>query len=907
MSLQPGTTLGVYSVTAKIGEGGMGEVYPARDTKLDRDVALKVLPEAFTSDPDRLARFEREAKVLASLNHPNIGTIYGLEEAEGVKALVLELIEGPTLADRIRQGPIPIDEALPIAKQIAEALEAAHEAGVIHRDLKPANIKVREEGTVKVLDFGLAKAVAGDSPNQDLSQSPTMTASVGGTREGVILGTAAYMSPEQARGKSVDRRTDIWAFGCVLFEMLTGKAVFAGDSLSDTIAAVLTADVDLDALPTDAPSGIRRLLRRCLDREPKRRLRDVADGLLELDEDPSERSAEAEASATARPQSSLAHRMVPVLVAVAVTGIVTGFAVWQLRPSPQPPARDLLTVTFPEGVRLVGLGRRFAALSPDGRDLVYVAEQDGRTRFYHRPLDQAEAEPVADTEGAGRPFFSPDGASVGFMVGNQIRRVSLAGGGSRAVAQNADTDSLGWSDDDTIWFSEAGSLHRVPASGGTPQRVTTPGTEDATRRYLGPQPIPGSGGILYTGYRGILTPLVIGVYDSETDEHRVLAEGSGPSFASSGHVVFSRESDLWALPFDVDRLVATGDAVLVREGVRAGGYEGGGGRVNQAFVDRDGSLVYVPAGGTPDDRTLVWVSRSGTEKPVVGAPPRPYLRPQVSPDGTRVVVVIDDDLWIHDLRSGQQRALASHPGVDSAPLWTPDGNQIFFSSDRDRGPNEYSVFRTLANGAGTAELFHSDPERSIYPYSWSEDGRTLVVMGSSFTGPGGFDIGTMAMEGEQRWVPLLRVSKLYPEVSPDGQLLAYLSQDSETCTREMYVQPFPNVDDDRWSIASCAGGYHHEFVWSVDGGELLYRVRERTGEGQPAMMAVAIDPQRSSAVGAPDVLFEDRYFTHDIGRQFDLAPDGRFLMIKDADSAPARQINVVRNWVEELVERVPVP
>ena len=907
MALEIGSRLGPYQVSAQIGQGGMGVVYRARDTKLDREVALKVLPEAFTADPDRLARFEREARVLASLNHPNIAAIHGLEDSDDTRALVLELVEGPTVADRIAEGPIPLDEALPIATQIAEALEAAHEAGVIHRDLKPANIKVRPDGTVKVLDFGLAKALAGETPDVDLSQSPTVTATVGGTRDGVILGTAAYMSPEQARGKPVDKRTDIWSFGCVLFEMLTGKPVFARDSLSDTIAAVLTAEVDLDALPTDTPSGVRRLLRRCLDREPKRRLRDVADGLLELDEDPSDRSAEAGPSATARQRSSLAHRTVPVLVAAAVIAIVTGFAVWQLRGSPEPPARDLLAVTFPEDVRLVGLGRRFAALSPDGRDLVYVGEQDGQTRLYHRPLDQAGAEPIPDTEGAGRPFFSPDGESVGFVVANQIRRVSLAGGASMAVADNAGNSVPAWSDDGSIWLSEdGGRLYQVPASGGTPQLVTTAGTGDVST-FFDPRPIPGSSGVLYTGYRGVLTPAIIGLYDSDAGEHHILTEGRGPSFASSGHVVFSRESDLWALPFDVDRLAAVGDAVLVRERIRAGGFEGGGGRTNQAFVGRDGSLVYVPAGGTPDDRTLVWVSRSGAEEPVVGAVPRPYLRPQVSPGGTRVVVVIDDDLWIHDFRSGQQRALASHPGVDSTPLWTPDGNHIVFSSDRDRGPNEYSLFRILANGAGPVELFHSDPDRSLYPYSWSLDGRTLVVMGNSFTGPDVFDIGTMSMEGEPTWAPLLGPSNIYPDVSPEGRWLAYLSQNSETCLREMYVQPFPNVDDNLWPVASCAGGYHHEFVWSPDGGELFYRVRERTGQGQPAVMAVTFDPERPSPAGDPEALFADQYFTHDIGRQFDIGPDGRFLMIKDADSAPARQINIVRNWVGELEERVPGP
>ena len=445
--LQPGTTLGPYAVSAKLGQGGMGEVWRARDTTLDRDVALKVLPEAFTADPDRLARFEREAKILASLNHPNIASIYELEKSEGgtFRALVLELVDGPTLADRIAHGAIPVEDALPIARQIAEALEAAHEVGVVHRDLKPANIKVRADGTVKVLDFGLAKAMGPLSPwgegrgeGDDPTESPTLTAAA--TRTGVLMGTPAYMSPEQATGKVVDRRSDVWAFGCVLYEMLTGRRAFAGDSVSETLVAVLTAGVDLEALPTSVPPAVRRLVRRCLQREPKRRLRDIADGLLELDDDLESRSAETQASLPVPRQIVPMRRALPWVAAAAVA-VAAGVAGWHLRPTPVGATRDHFAVTLPPDLSLPP-SSRFAALSPDGQYLVYVGERDGARQLYHRPLDQLDAVPIPDTDGASGPFFSPDGEWVGFAVGaagdvtlrfTAIKKIRLAGGPAELI------------------------------------------------------------------------------------------------------------------------------------------------------------------------------------------------------------------------------------------------------------------------------------------------------------------------------------------------------------------------------------------------------------------------------------------------------------------------------------------
>ena len=539
MPLTPGTTLGPYTVTAKIGEGGMGEVYQARDTKLDRDVALKVLPEAFTSDPDRLARFEREAKVLASLNHPNIGSIYGLEEADGVKALVLELIEGPTLADRIKQGPIPIDEALPIAKQIAEALEAAHEQGVIHRDLKPANVKVKDDGTVKVLDFGLAKAMATDAAGHDLSQSPTMRATMGGTREGVILGTAAYMSPEQARGKPLDKRTDIWSFGCVLFEMVTGRAVFGGDTLSDTIANVLDRQPQWEWLAVGTPSSTHRLLRRCLAKDRRRRLHDIADAT-----GPS-------ASRTA----PLWQRLIP-WVSVGAVVVIALVALSSERASA--PEVTRLTLGLPAGAFLNINNDSGVAVSPDGRTVVFSAVDVGR-RLYRHDLNALETVPIPGTEGGRLPFFSPNGAWVGFFVNSStegpevaaLKKIPVTGGRavslyevSRQLAGNSSWSGGTWLGDDSIVFGSDATLvspggpglFRVSASGGEPSAVASYSENGEEVFHRGPAVLPDGHGFISIGWTED-SPWVY-LHRPDAGDPVPLVRGSLARVSPSGHLVF---------------------------------------------------------------------------------------------------------------------------------------------------------------------------------------------------------------------------------------------------------------------------------------------------------------------------------------------------------------------------------
>ena len=547
MPLEPGTTLGPYSVTAKIGEGGMGEVWQARDTKLDRDVALKVLPEAFTSDPDRLARFEREAKVLASLNHPNIGSIYGLEEAEGVKALVLELVEGPTLADRIKQGPIPIDEALPIAKQIAEALEAAHEQGVIHRDLKPANIKIKDDGTVKVLDFGLAKAFQPDAGDPGLSQSPTISLTAAATQMGMVIGTAAYMSPEQARGKTVDKRTDIWAFGVVLYEMLSGARPFQGEDVSLTLASVMKSDVDVKTLPRDVPPTVRTVLDRCLEKDPPRRIRDIGDVRLAM-EGAFETTFSAPSEPGVVPTLQVWQRPLAALGIVVVAVLLASLAVWNLtRPGPQAVSR--FEIPFRTEETLTGLGRHAVAVSPDGRQIVY-ATTDGLAL---RSLNQVTPVLLAGTDGNARePFFSADGQSIGFFTqtGNQLQKIFTSGGAPVALGEAVNPWGASWGADDVILYGQgADGIWRVPGTGGTPEAVIT---VEAGELAHGPQMLPGEW-VLFT-----LRPASTQSWDESqivmqslaSEERVVLIEGGRDArYMETGHLVYVLNGVLSAVAF----------------------------------------------------------------------------------------------------------------------------------------------------------------------------------------------------------------------------------------------------------------------------------------------------------------------------------------------------------------------
>ena len=636
MPLEPGTTLGPYSVTAKIGEGGMGAVYRARDTKLDRDVALKVLPEAFTSDPDRLARFEREAKVLASLNHPNIGAIHGFEESGDTKALVLELVEGPTLADRIAEGPIPIDDALPIAKQIAEALEAAHEQGVIHRDLKPANVKVKADGTVKVLDFGLAKAFQ-PGGSSDPSDSPTITASA--TASGVIMGTAAYMSPEQARGKPVDKRSDIWAFGAVLYEMLSGHRPFEGRDVSEVLGAVLRLEPDWDALPGDAPPRVSTLVRRCIEKEPKQRLHDMADVRLAM-EGAFETRVSTRDEPIAVPQLQIWQRPIPLTVAVLGLVILTGLGVWSaMRPTdpPAPPVRHFALDIGPASPLPGPNLHAMPAWSPDGTQLVYAANVAGTHQLYLRSLDDLEARPIDGTEGAYTPFFSPDGEWVGFFTvsdqgSSELKRVALRGGTPLTLCECFVPLGATWLADGTIIVSHAEggapgppTLHRIPEAGGTPEPLATLNAENGEVAHAWPHAMPGGTDVLFAiqtsqdadAARDAGWSLAVLSLDTG-EQHIVVEDGYNARYLPTGHLVFGRQGALWGVPFDLDTLATTGPEEVLLQGIEVN--EGGGAMA--LAVSGDGTLVYRPGdavgrafGSSRLGSRPVWVDRTGQATP----------------------------------------------------------------------------------------------------------------------------------------------------------------------------------------------------------------------------------------------------------------------------------------------------
>jgi serine/threonine-protein kinase len=891
--LNPGERVGPYTVVAELGAGGMGEVYRARDAKLGRDVAIKILPRIFTSDPERLARFEREARVLASLNHPHIGAIYGLEDVDGIPALVLELIDGVTLADRLAKGPLPVRDALTIAVQIADALEAAHEKGIVHRDLKPANVKITPEGMVKVLDFGLAKAAVGSEAG--VTQSPTVT--VGATREGAIFGTAAYMSPEQAAGKPADKRSDLWAFGVVLFEMLTARPVFAGETMSQVLAAVLTTEPDWTTLPAETPAPIRTLLRRCLEKDRKRRLESAADARLDIDDALAAPPAEGRVVTRPRPLwRRLAVFSAPALVAgVVIASTTTWLAT---RPASPRVTRTTIANTGTAALTINGLDRDLA-ITPDGTHVVYVG--NGGTQLFVRALDALE--PVAIASGQLRgPFVSPDGQWVGFIDGNILRKVAITGGPSIALA-SIDAGSRGatWAPDDTIVFATARpatGLQRVSAAGGTPEVLTRPDRAQGEADHFWPEILPGGGAVLFTiaSQTGGLDTAQVAVRDLRTGTHKVLLRGgSHGHYVASGHLVYVAAGTLRAIPFDPTRLETHGTAVPVLPRLATTGAGAG-----DFAVATDGTLVYVDVPGRlgANARTLVWVDRTGKEEPVA-APPRAYEHPRLSPDGTRVALFSndqEDDLWIWDLGRATLTRLTLDPGQAYFPLWTPNGRRIIFSSNRG---GQFNLWWQAADGTGASERLTTSPNAQ-FPTGITPDGTAVVFFEGKMTmGP---DLLQLALDGTRKVTPLLQTK--FDEqngiVSPDGRWLAYESNSSGPT--EIYVRPFPNVGGGQWQV-STAGG--RQPLWARSGKELFYFGSDST------LLRVPVEASGATLnAGTPMKLFEGRYYTGvGIGRAYDVSPDGqRFLMIKatgaDATAAPP-QLIVVQHWTEELKRLVP--
>ena len=895
MPLGVGVRLGPYEILSAIGAGGMGEVYRARDTKLGRDVALKVLPETFALDPDRLARFKREAQVLASLNHRHIAAIYGFEDSGETHALVLELVDGETLADRIARGPVPLDEALPIARQIAEALEAAHEQGIIHRDLKPANIKVTPDGVVKVLDFGLAKLAEPAGSTQSaagsahLSLSPTITSPAMMTGVGMVLGTAAYMSPEQAKGRPADKRSDVWAFGCVLYEMLTGKRPFDGEDVTDAMVAVLSKEPLWSALPARTPSSIRMLLRRCLQKDRTLRLQAAGDARVEIHE---AMSAPETTEPAARPQGTPALGWRGVLLAVGcllVGGLVAGLAVWNLRPAPLLSV-SRLAVPLPPGDRLPDLNTPVLALSPDGSRIAFVSAREGTRKIYVRAFDNTESKAIPGTEGAASPFFSPDGNWLGFAAGGNLMKVSMAGGAPLIICKTPYLEGVSWGDNETIVFAAGfgvSGLSQVAAAGGEPQAITSKDSASEEEGHRWPQLLPGGKAVLFTAWSRNIDDAQIVVQRLDTRERRIILRGGTygryvSTGVSTGQLFYARAGTLMAVPFDLSRLVTTGDPIPVVQGVSLT-TEGAA----QFDVSRTGSLVYVPGDVQGAGRRLVWVDRAGTEQPLA-APPRNYLNPRISPDGQQVAVVVqgaNDDVWVYDIPH-QTLSRLTFQSRSLTPLWTPDGKRIIYRSTRGGTLN---LFAKAADGSGEEERL-TVSETNQAPQSESPDGQALVL-----TDTNSRDLWVLPLVGNSKPHPFFTSPFLESggAFSPDGRWLAYSSDESGR--NEVYVQPFPAGG--RKVQISRDGGIEPRWAHT---GELFYRNGDK-------LMVVTLATQPALNVGQSQMVFERQYATAGGASSFDVRSDGqRLLMIKEGEqAASATQINVMLNWTEELKRLVP--
>ncbi len=903
MALQLGTRLGPYEIQCAIGAGGMGEVYRALDTNLGRQVAIKVLPDTFARDPERLVRFEREAKTLASLNHPNIAVIHGLEKANGIRALVMELVEGPTLADRIAQGPIAVDEALPIAKQIAEALEAAHEQGIIHRDLKPANLKIRPDGTVKVLDFGLAKALDPTPGGTDASQSPTIT-SPAMTRLGVILGTAAYMAPEQARGKVVDKRADIWAFGCVLYEMLTGRRAFEDEDVSMTLSKVLQREPDFDALSSNLPGRVRQTLHVCLQKDLRKRASDIHDVRLAL-EGAFETSQAAQSHGLEQP---LWRRARPIAATAVVAVLLTGLAAWSLWPSvgPQPALRFYHDLAADQGFR--SIGRPVLALSPDGRHFVY----NTTAGLFLRSMGALEARVIPGTEGPlVNPFFAPDGETVGFWQGGQLKRISVRGGAAVVICAARIPFGASWGKDNTILFGQESGIMRVAANGGTPELVV-PSKEG--EQVYGPQLLPDRDSVLFsvTTASGATRwdEAQIVVQSLSTRQRTVVLQGSDARYLPTGHLLYALRDALFAVAFDVGQLQVGGGPVSVVEGVARAGIITGAANYG---VSDGGILVYVrsvPGGFVPGSEPLarlVWVDRKGREEPLP-PPARRYVYARLSPDGTRVAVDIRDherDIWLWDLRRQIMTRVTFDAQLDGLPVWSPDARRLVWTSQRD-GPN--NLYWQAADGTGTVERLTESPNTQRAS-SFTPDGRRLLLSETAGTASRNVDLGLLPLAGDRRvtWLVKTRFSELNGEISPDGRWLAYESDESGQF--EIYVRPFPAVDQGRW-LVSMNGG--RQPLWARSGQELFYLAPDGTLMGVPVRVAQG---SVNLGAGTPAKLAEGSGYYNgedpNLGRTYDVSPDGaRFLRIKvkegvpNTSGAPSRVV-VVQSWFEELKRLVP--
>jgi len=897
-----GQSIGHYKIIEKLGAGGMGEVYRAEDTTLGREVAIKVLPEAFTSDPERLVRFEREAKLLASLNHPHIAQIHALEQVDGQKLLVMELVDGETLAERISKGAVPLEEVLPMALQIAQALEAAHERGIVHRDLKPANIKLTPEGEVKVLDFGLAKPIT-DAASGDLTHSPTLTYSP--TQAGVLLGTAAYMSPEQVRGQEVDKRSDIWAFGVVLWEMVTGRRLFDGETVSDMLAGVLKEEPPWEQLPANVPRPVERLLHRCLTRDPTERLHDIADARLEIKHALAE-PERAPWETSERPMPSVRYRLRTAFWIVAgalFIGLVATGITWKLlrvRPSARAvPLR--VSLNLPSEVTLWApeVEDQSLALSPDGRWLVISAQEGETWRLYKRSLEHFQVHAIPGTEGAYHPFFSPDGQWLGFFADGYLKKVPLSGGPPEILTEiPSEAFGAAWGADGTLVFNLlARGLWQVSHQGGEAELLAEPDAARGEWDLCWPQFLPDGQAVLFTGFRGFLADTAqIGILDLATGDMKVLIEnGSYARYLPTGHLIFGWRGRTYLVPFDVERREVTGPVVPVPEPIF---YDPENGIPHLSFSE-NGTLTYVPGGGGPKHR-LVSVDLTGEEMPLFEKEDH-FTYPRFSPDGQHLAVTVSGTdgthIWTVNLWTGALTKLTSE-GTNMFPLWTPDGERVAFHSYRGGAPG---IYWKRADGSAEAELLVAPevPGDLLDLYTWTPDGKRLIYGRSEFGLMTRIWVKTVDGEGEPELFGTGEAGSCCATASPDGRWLAYVTGELELGNWQVSVQPLP------------AGGERHQIstdgglkpIWSPDGRQIYYRNGDR-------IIAVAVDTSGTFRAEAPSVLFEGwfaeaTYMTHP---NFDLAPDGKsFVMIKaDENWGRTTEVRVVLNWFEELRRLAPV-
>jgi eukaryotic-like serine/threonine-protein kinase len=864
-----GKTLGHYEISNQLGKGGMGEVYRAHDTKLNRDIALKVLPAAFANDADRMARFKREAQLLASLNHPNIAAIYGLEESGGVRALVMELAEGQTLAERILKGPIPLDEALGIARQIAEALEGAHEKGIIHRDLKPANIKIAPEGAVKVLDFGLAKALEGEVASADASESPTL--SLAATQAGVILGTAAYMAPEQARGSAADKRCDIWSFGVVLFEMLTGKQLFAGETVSDTLAAVLRADIDWNLLPANTPPSIRTLLRRCLTKDRKQRLRDIGDAVLEPESETTELPAR---------QSALRQPLVWVLGLIAAAALL--YALWN---QPSTVSRPVVrfSIPIPPDQELMD----YPAISADGQTIACITQKAGEEpQLYLHNLNSLESRLVKGSAGAQQPFFQPDGKWIAFFAHGKLQKseVEVAGGYPIPIAAVRNPFGGTWNPDDTIIFTTSfnSGLFRISANaiGSPPERLSEPNGADQGYAHVWPQSLPDGDHVLFTKWGKSGGSAVLSIKDPR---HWKLVKPGGiggvfcPSTGSRGHLLsFDYSAGVKTAPFDFARPSLTSGDTSVLDDVNFTDINGH----SSLAVSKTGAAVYVQ--GNPAKRSLVWVDFDGKPEPLVTEQDR-YSLVALSPNGTQALVSRIPDIWIYNLQRLGAPMRATMPGVTGEetsnsylfPIWNGE-ERIYFASNSG---GDWDIYSQPADNPHSAKVELKLPYDQ-WPSSVAPDGTLLIVEDHPTTGG---DIWVLLPDGKRKPVRTTQFTEYFARFSPDGHWIAY--QSDEHGQFEIYVQTYPEG-----KVRSVSKGGGTMPCWSRDGKYLFYLSGNK-------MMRVHMQADGWPAP-KPDTLFDTSNYFRD---SYDISLDGkRFLMIRRDPGSVPRQLNVIVNWSDEL-------